>query len=144
MKKIMVMTLALLPSLAFAQYDAERIKADVTAEPSFKVADWKLNDTKTAWVAEHDLKDTVLTVGKEESGMIFVVDDNDAALTAMINCMLFGNIGLELDDNQIANAVSASVKQGQKQVVEANGSAFSVKAEELVGNVALSCVVAPN
>lgn len=143
MKKIIVMTLALIPALAAAEYDVERIKAEMQGTKILEIKSWEKLKAGDAWLAKHNLDNTVISVGESNTGLVATIADQPQAVNAMLSCMMVGNIGLELNDNRVAEAVSGAVTKGEKRIIKANHAAFSVEPKELGNAVTLSCFVAP-
>lgn len=136
-------------SIAFAEYDRDRIKNDINGEASlFGVTGWKKSENGEAWIASPSPKGMVLSAGKKNSGMIAVLSDSNQALQAMLRCMMLGDIGLapknESERGQVASVVERATQHQSSASTSLNGVTFEVSPQEVAGNVVLSCLLSPN
>lgn len=144
MKKLIALMFVLLPITSFAEYDAERIKREMTNEAMFAITDWKRNQTDNGWVAKHSLENTVITVGNEDAGIIFVLDGDElASINAMLNCIMFGYVGLDDENENIPQTVGNALADGNTHMITINDTRFKVSPEEVNNLVVLTCSVSP-
>jgi len=147
-KSIIGCVFIVLPTFASAAYEPDKLKKFVTeAENIFKVISWEQTENGVAWIAKTKLKNVVLSIGKNNSGIISFLSSPTDATDAMIRCVAFGHYGAQTKTEnqrvQLSNAVNSAV-EGKPTSIKLNGIKFEVSAEEIGNVVSLSCQLTPN
>jgi|GEM_PF-6765625 len=144
MKKIFIIMLAVMPLTAIADYDVERIKNEMAASELLKINAWKLNEAGNAWMAEHDLPNTVISANKATTGIMRGVASQLDALSAMGGCSELGDIGFEVkDDKRVADLLVNLLTTQKEQSLTANNIVYTAQLLELGNQVMFGCTLKP-
>jgi hypothetical protein len=147
-RPFIILTILFLPVTAFADYDAEAIKRGIEQAEPFQIKGWRKSDNGLTWIATTGLKNTVIAVGKKETGSLFAINDSGDALRKMIRCTMLGIIGIAPTEEEqrwrIFEVVKTAAASQGKRSAAINNVVFTVSPMEIGGNVFLSCTLAPS
>jgi len=149
MKKVIigVVLVILLPTISSADYDANKIKQFVTKEKIFKVTGWKRSDNNVAWIAKHNLKNAVMSITKDNAGIMTFLSTSAEATDAMVRCLYLGDFGLNIKTEKERNKLSGVIRsatKGKETSMKLNNVKFKASAIEIEKMVALTCQLTPN
>jgi hypothetical protein len=139
----------LFPIAAWSEYDQGAIRDGISEHRElFYVDKWKLSDNAEAWLPSEKVEGVVLSVGKNNAGMIMYVEDSQQAVFAMARCLQIGAIGLAPKDEEQRGKIGEVVKQAavshESRFTVMNGVKFEVTPVAVGGNAFLSCILSPN
>lgn len=143
------LVIALFPLLAWAEYNPEAIKQGITEHKnSFLVESWRKTENGEGWIAKTTAKGVVLSVGRNNAGIITALQTSDQALAAMARCLMLGAIGMspstEAQRGKIGTVIQDAAKSQSMKALVMNGVKFEVTPQEVGGNVFLSCILSPS
>lgn len=141
--------LALFPVLAWSEYNPEAIKRSITEHKnSFLVESWRKSENGEAWIANTTTKGIILSVGRNNSGMITSLKTSEQAVAAMVRCLMLGTIGMspktEAQRGEIGEVIQNATQSKRARSLVMNGVKFEVTPQEVGSNVMLSCILSPN
>jgi len=148
MKVLLLMFMLVVASpTAWGEYSSVKIKAGIDAQHQiFGVSGWKKSDNGRSWIAVSNVKDQVLSLDPEITGLIATIESPGQVVNTLIRCLALGSIGLnpqtERDRERIGDVVLGASK-GRNGSVNINGVNFNVSAKQLGAAVFFSCVLKP-
>jgi len=146
MKNVFLTALLIFPVLVSAEYNPDNIKKGLSEQKdSFPITGWRNSENGNASIANIDIKGVVLSVGKENSGIIASLQSSEQAVPAMIRCLMLGAIGMspkdEVQRGKIGGAVQIATQTQSSKILVMNDVKFEVSPMEVAGNVFLSCTL---
>jgi len=144
-RSILVLVLFLAPTMAWCEYNPEKIKSEIDAQHDmFGVSGWKQSENGRAWIAVGNVKSQTLSVGQDNAGIIAVLGSSDQSINALIRCMALASIGLNPQTERERARISTVIRdasKGKSGVVAGDGMTFKASAMQLGSSVVFSCVL---